>query len=65
MYPVRTVKPFDSLPIPFRCVSTDLLTGEKCVLREGSLPLAIETSLAIPSVFSPVYFDGRLMVDGV
>jgi NTE family protein len=64
MYPVRTVSSFDSLPIPFRCVSTDLLTGEKCVLREGSLPLAIRASLAIPSVFSPVYFDGRLMVDG-
>lgn len=63
-YPVRTVTSFDSLPIPFRCVSTDLLTGEKCVLSKGSLPLAIRASLAIPSVFSPVYYDGRLMVDG-
>ncbi|WP_320054373.1 patatin-like phospholipase family protein [uncultured Acetobacteroides sp.] len=64
LYPVRDVSSFDSLPIPIHCISTDLLTGEKCVLREGSLPLAIRASLAIPSVFSPVYFEGRLMVDG-
>lgn len=63
-FPFCEVRSFDSLPIPFRCISTDLLTGEKCVLREGSLPLAIRASLAIPSVFSPVYLDGRMMVDG-
>lgn len=55
---------FDSLPIPFACVATDIATGDGVVLRSGRFPTAIRASMAIPSVFSPVEIDGRMLVDG-
>ena len=55
---------FDDLPIPFRCVATDIATGEKVVLSEGSLAEAIRASMSIPGVFSPVPRGDRLLVDG-
>ncbi len=62
--PVHHVERFDVLPIPFRCVATDLETGEAVVLDHGFLPDALRASMSIPSVFSPVEIDGRLLVDG-
>ena len=55
---------FDSLPIPFRAVATDLERGEMAVQDRGSLPSAVRASMAVPSAFSPVSRDGRLLVDG-
>lgn len=55
---------FDDLPIPFRCVATDIATGEKVVLADGDLAEAIRASMSIPGVFSPVPRGGRLLVDG-
>ncbi|MBK8598491.1 MAG: patatin-like phospholipase family protein [Holophagales bacterium] len=55
---------FDDLPIPFRCVATDIATGEKVVLSDGSLAEAIRASMSIPGVFSPVPRGARLLVDG-
>jgi len=55
---------FDELPVPFRAVATDIVTGEMVVLAEGDLPAAIRASMAIPGVFTPVEIDGRLLVDG-
>lgn len=55
---------FDRLPIPFRCTSTDLVTGEQVVHREGSLARAARASSSLPLVFTPVEMDGRLLVDG-
>lgn len=55
---------FDELPIPFRCVATDIATGEKVVLSDGSLAEAIRASMSIPGVFSPVPRGERLLVDG-
>ncbi|KWW29190.1 MAG: NTE family protein [bacterium P3] len=55
---------FDSLPIPFACVATDLRTGGEVVLRSGCLPMAIRASMAIPGVFAPVVLDTLLLADG-
>ncbi len=55
---------FDDLPLPFRCVATDIATGEKVVLSDGSLAEAIRASMSIPGVFSPVPRGARLLVDG-
>jgi len=55
---------FKKLPIPFVCVATDLETGEAIVLDKGYLPEAMRASMAIPTLFSPVEIDGRLLVDG-
>lgn len=55
---------FDDLPIPFRCVATDMQTGDRVVLHDGSLPRAVRASIAIPGVFTPVEINGRVLADG-
>lgn len=55
---------FDQLPIPFFCIATDVETGEEVVLDSGHLPQAVLASSAIPTVFSPVLVNGRLLTDG-
>ncbi len=62
--PVAKIRRFDDLPIPFRAVATDISTGEAVVLGQGDLALAMRASASIPSVFSPVELEGRLLVDG-
>lgn len=62
--PVAAIDDFDRLPIRFRAVATDARTGEVIVLGHGSLPHAIRASMAIPVVFTPVEFEGRLLIDG-
>ena len=61
---VRTVSDFDDLPTPFRAVATDIATGRPVVLGEGDLGRALRASMAIPTLFTPVEIDGRLLVDG-
>lgn len=55
---------FDELPIPFFCVATDVVSGEEIILENGYLPEAISASGALPSLFSPVELNGRLLTDG-
>ncbi len=55
---------FDSLPIPFRAVATDLRTRGTVILASGDLARAVRASMAIPLVFDPVRVDGRPLVDG-
>ena len=55
---------FDNLKIPFRAVSTDLVSGKLIVLKQGNLAEAINASLAVPLLFSPVSLDTMLLVDG-
>lgn len=62
--PVRTVRDFNQLPVPFRAVATDIVTGQAVVLDRGDFALALRASMAIPTAFSAVEIDGRLLVDG-
>ena len=55
---------FEGLPIPFFCVAVDVETGEEVILDKGYLPQAIAASAAIPTLFSPVLIDGRMLTDG-
>ncbi|MDL2228726.1 patatin-like phospholipase family protein [Treponema sp. OttesenSCG-928-L16] len=55
---------FDELPRQYRAVATDLATGERVVLSEGSLPDAIRASMSLPAIFVPWKLDGRYLVDG-
>jgi len=61
---VHHLTDFRELPIPFACVATDLETGEAVTLDHGFLPEAIRASIAIPTVFTPVKLNNRLLVDG-
>lgn len=55
---------FNDLPIPYRAVACDIVTGNSAVLSHGSLPLAMRASMAIPGVFKPVRLDSLVMLDG-
>lgn len=55
---------FDSLPIRFACVATDIITNQEVVLRNGQLIKAMRASMAIPGAFTPVRMGDRVLVDG-
>ncbi len=54
----------ENLKLPFAAVATDLNRGTRVVLDRGPVAKAVHASSAIPGVFSPVDFQGRLLVDG-
>ncbi len=56
---------FDRLPIPYRAVATDLVTGKAVVFREGELANVMRASMSVPGAVSPADFDGMLLVDGM
>ena len=55
---------FDQLPIPFRAIATDIVTGEMVVIADGELSMAMRASMAVPAVFDPVRRGDHLLVDG-
>ena len=55
---------FGNLPVPFRAVAADIVTGEAVVLAHGSVSQAMRASMSVPGAMSPVEIDGRLLVDG-
>lgn len=62
--PVADINDFDKLPIPFRAIATDIVTGDAVVLGNGNLAKAMRASMAVPGAFAPVEHDGTLLVDG-
>jgi NTE family protein len=55
---------FDEFPIAFRCIGADVNTAKAIVFKDGPLPTALRSSMAIPSVFTAMDFDTTLVVDG-
>ena len=53
----------ERLPIPFRAVATDIVTGEAVVFSAGELAVAQRASMSIPAAFSPIVGE-RVLVDG-
>ena len=48
----------------FACVAVDVVDGKEYVFTQGSLPVAMRASMAIPAVFAPVRMDSMVLVDG-
>jgi NTE family protein len=63
-FPVYNIKDFNRFNIPFRCIATDVGNGEAVVLKEGEIISAIRASMAIPSVFTAMDYNGKRLVDG-
>ena len=57
-------KRFDELKVDFACIATDILTGERVVLKEGEVARAARASATIPGLFEPVEYRHRFLVDG-
>ena len=54
----------EGLRLALRVTTTDAATGERVVLRSGSLVQALRASIALPFMFAPVHIDGRRLIDG-
>jgi NTE family protein len=54
----------EDLPLPVSIIATDIGTGQRIVLREGSLTLAMRASMSVPGLMAPLDWDGRKLVDG-
>ena len=62
--PYSEIASFNDLPIPFACVSTDLISGKARVFRDGSLALAMRSTMSLPGIFMPVRSGKHLYADG-
>ena len=60
----RAVERFDDLPIPYRAVATDMLSGTMVVLDHGDIATAMRASMAIPGAFAPVRTEQYVLSDG-
>jgi NTE family protein len=56
---------FDKLPIPFRAVATDLVTGKAVVFSKGELANVMRASMSVPGAVAPAEFGGKMLVDGM
>ena len=54
----------ESLRLPVSIIATDIGTGERVVLREGSLSAAMRASMSVPGLLDPVKIDSHYLVDG-
>lgn len=55
---------FEQLKIPLSIVATDFWNREQVVFESGDLLNAVKASMAVPGLFNPVNYDGRVLVDG-
>ncbi|MCK4421462.1 patatin-like phospholipase family protein [candidate division WOR-3 bacterium] len=55
---------FDSLPIPFGAMLTNMKTGQSKLMREGTIATAVRASSSIPIAFEPMKIGGTQYVDG-
>jgi NTE family protein len=55
---------FNTLPIPLRCLATDLNEAKSVTFARGSVPDAVRASVSLPAVFPPFEMSGHEYVDG-
>ena len=55
---------FEELATPLKVVATDFWERRAVVLESGPLKPAVQASMALPGVFTPVELDGRVLIDG-
>jgi len=55
---------FSNTKIPIKILATDLVSGESIIFSEGKLSTAVRASLSIPTLFKPVEFQNKILIDG-
>ncbi|MEW5874580.1 MAG: patatin-like phospholipase family protein [Candidatus Zixiibacteriota bacterium] len=55
---------FDRLPIRYRAVATELVSGQRVVFDRGELAFAMRASMAFPLAVTPLREDSLLYADG-
>jgi len=54
----------EELPIPFKAVAVDLMEGKQVIFDKGDLLTALRATTAFPGIFSPLMYEGMMLVDG-
>lgn len=62
---IKGYQHFDRLPIPYRAVATDLVTGRAVVFQDGELANVMRASMSVPGAVAPAEFNGMMLVDGM
>lgn len=57
-------KCIEELPKPFAAVATDIANGEEITITNGDVIDAVRASISVPGIFTPMRYDGRILVDG-
>jgi len=60
----RSHSDFSHLPIPFKTISTDIVSGQKVILDKGSLVEAMRATMAFPLAFTGLEKNGQILMDG-
>ncbi len=55
---------FQTLPIPFFCIATDMVSGKAKIWHSGKMNVAMRSTMSIPGVYAPVRTEGMVLVDG-
>jgi NTE family protein len=63
-WPAEIPDQFEQLSIPLQVVATDFHACSELVFSSGSVAPAVAASIAIPGIFAPVEFAGRVLIDG-
>jgi NTE family protein len=63
-FPANRYDDFNSFPIKFRAIASDVIKGEPVIFDRGPLSLAIRASMSLPSLFYPVEYQDKLLIDG-
>jgi NTE family protein len=62
--PYEQLDSFDTLPIPFRCVASELISGKQVVFEKGPLFDALRSTMSLPAIFAPWRVGDKMLVDG-
>jgi len=54
----------ETLPRQFGAVAVDLDSGEEVWIRKGSMLDAVRASSGLPGLFTPIFHEGRWLIDG-
>lgn len=61
---IATNNNFDSLFVPFRCISSDITHKRPLVFKNGPLSAAIRASMSYPFYLRPFMWQNKLLYDG-
>jgi NTE family protein len=54
----------ETLPRKFGAVAVDLHTGKEVSIQSGSILTAVRASSGLPGLFTPIFHEGRWLIDG-
>ena len=64
LYEILEVEDFSDLKIPLTVIAADFWNSSEVVYQSGPILPAVKASMSVPGVFTPVSYDGRVLIDG-